>query len=63
MNFAKSQLQFLVGNNVVCRPLEECPIYLKFAVAWRQNASNPTLQVFMKILQEKTSEHTYLTRA
>jgi DNA-binding transcriptional LysR family regulator len=62
ITFVSSQLQFLVGNNVVCRPLEKCPIHLKFAAAWRQSAANPTLQVFMKILQEKIAEHTYLTR-
>jgi DNA-binding transcriptional LysR family regulator len=61
ITFVSSQLQFLVGHNVVCRPLEDCPIHLKFAAAWRQNASNPTLRAFIKVLQEKISEYNYST--
>jgi DNA-binding transcriptional LysR family regulator len=50
ITFVSSQLQFLVGSNVVCRPVEQCPIHLKFAAAWRQNPASPTLQTFVKIL-------------
>jgi DNA-binding transcriptional LysR family regulator len=50
ITFVSSQLQFLVGSNVVCRPLEKCPVHLKFAAAWRKNASSPTLQALIKIL-------------
>jgi DNA-binding transcriptional LysR family regulator len=53
ITFVSSQLQFLVGRNVVCRPLETCPIQLKLAAAWRQNAANPTLRAFIKVLQGK----------
>jgi DNA-binding transcriptional LysR family regulator len=61
ITFVSSELQFLVGRNVVCRPLETCPIHLKLAAAWRQNASNPTLRAFIKVLQEKISEYNYST--
>lgn len=61
ITFVSSELQFLVGRNVVCRPLETCPIHLKLAAAWRQNASNPTLREFIKVLQEKISEYNYST--
>ncbi|MGF1569992.1 MAG: LysR family transcriptional regulator [Nodosilinea sp.] len=60
ITFVSSQLQFLVGNNVVCRPLEECPIYLKLAAAWRQNASSPILQALIKILL-KASDYNGIT--
>ncbi|NJL98501.1 MAG: LysR family transcriptional regulator [Synechococcaceae cyanobacterium SM2_3_2] len=52
ITFVSSQLQFLVGSNVVCRPLGKCPIRFKFAAAWRKNAASPTLQTFIKILLE-----------
>ncbi len=61
ITFVSSQLQFLVGRNVVCRPLEKCPIDLKLAAAWRQNASNPTLRAFTRILQKKIPDHTDCT--
>jgi DNA-binding transcriptional LysR family regulator len=61
ITFVSSELQFLVGRNVVCRPLETCPIHLKLAAAWRQNASNPTLRAFIKVLQEKISKYNYST--
>jgi DNA-binding transcriptional LysR family regulator len=53
ITFVSSQLQFLVGCNVVCRPLENCPIHLKLAAAWRQNPSNSTLRALIKILAKK----------
>jgi DNA-binding transcriptional LysR family regulator len=53
ITFVSSQLQFLVGSKVVCRPLEKCPVHLKLAAAWRQNASNPPLRELLKILATK----------
>jgi DNA-binding transcriptional LysR family regulator len=50
ITFVSKSLQFLVGNEVVCRPLANCPIHLKFAAAWRQSSVSPTLQTFLKIL-------------
>jgi DNA-binding transcriptional LysR family regulator len=55
ITFVSSQLQFLVGANAVCRPLAKCPIHLKLAAAWRQNASSPPLRAFIQILQKELS--------
>jgi DNA-binding transcriptional LysR family regulator len=53
ITFAPENLQFLVGNEVVCKPLENCPIRLKFAAAWRQSSASSTLREFLKIMQEQ----------
>lgn len=50
ITFVTECYQFLVGKNVICRPLENCPIYLEFAAAWRQRYTNPTLQNLLQIL-------------
>lgn len=54
ITFTTDRLQFLVGSNVVCRPLDGCPISLKFAAAWQKHASNPTQREALKILLEKS---------
>ena len=54
VTFVSGSLQFLVGTEVVCRPLANCPIYLQFAAAWRQNSTLPTLQAFLKILLKES---------
>jgi DNA-binding transcriptional LysR family regulator len=53
ITFTPENLQFLVGNEVVCKPLENCPIRLKFAAAWRQSSASSTLREFLKIMQEQ----------
>ncbi|WP_216634601.1 LysR family transcriptional regulator [Gloeomargarita lithophora] len=53
ITFAPENLQFLVGDEVVCKPLENCPICLKFAATWRRNSASPTLREFLKIMQEQ----------
>ncbi len=54
ITFVSDRLQFLVGKNVVCRPLKNCPIYLQFGAAWRQSSSNPALYNLLKILSSAT---------
>ncbi|NJL55010.1 LysR family transcriptional regulator [bacterium] len=53
ITFVPENLQFLVGSEVVCKALQDCPICLKFAAAWRQNSISPTLREFLKIMREK----------
>lgn len=60
ITFVPENLQFLVGSEVVCRPLTNCPIHLKFAAAWRQNSANPTLWAFLKIMREQPLMHNHL---
>ena len=50
ITFVSDRFQFLVGGNVVCRPLENCPIYLEFGAAWRQRSTNPALHNLLQIL-------------
>lgn len=54
ITFVSDRLQSLVGKEVICRPLEHCPIRLKFGAAWRHDSANPILQNIVKILIEKT---------
>ncbi|NER78549.1 MAG: LysR family transcriptional regulator [Leptolyngbya sp. SIO1D8] len=54
ITFISDYLRSLIGPDVVCRPLENCPIRLKFGAAWRQNLTNPTLHNILNILIEKT---------
>ncbi|MGD1859692.1 MAG: LysR substrate-binding domain-containing protein [Leptolyngbyaceae cyanobacterium] len=53
ITFTSDRLQCLVGNNVACRPLANCPIRLKFAAVWPQKSINPKLNAFLKVCQEK----------
>jgi DNA-binding transcriptional LysR family regulator len=50
ITFVSESVYPLVGTEVVCRPLANCPIRLKFAAAWRKDAHTPTLQEFLAIL-------------
>lgn len=50
VSFVSESVQSLVGTDVVCRALADCPIKLKFAAAWRQSSTPPTLQSFLKNL-------------
>ncbi|MEM6521083.1 MAG: LysR substrate-binding domain-containing protein [Cyanobacteria bacterium P01_C01_bin.70] len=52
ITFTPDSLQCLVGNNVACRPLANCPIRLKFAAVWPQKSVNPKLKAFLKICQQ-----------
>jgi DNA-binding transcriptional LysR family regulator len=60
ITFISESLQSLLGTEVVCRPIANCPIHLEFAAAWRQNSANPTLRAFLTILLEKPLEHNHL---
>ena len=53
ITFVAASSQASVGQEVVCRPLVDCPIKLQFAAAWRQNSTAPTLREFLAILLEK----------
>jgi DNA-binding transcriptional LysR family regulator len=53
ITFVSESLQFLIGKNVVCRPVADCPLHLKFAAAWRKNAVPPTLQAFLTIVRDR----------
>jgi DNA-binding transcriptional LysR family regulator len=55
ITFISESWQSLVGTEVVCRPLANCPIHLEFAAAWRQNSATPTLRAFLTIMQENLS--------
>jgi DNA-binding transcriptional LysR family regulator len=57
ITFVSDRLQFLVGTDVVCRPLANCPVSLKFAAAWRQTSDSPTLRAFLSILQGNPLEN------
>ena len=52
ITFVSESAQSAVGNEVICRPLADCPMKLQFAAAWRQDAIAPTLREFLAILLE-----------
>lgn len=56
ITFVSECVQSIVGTDVVCRPLTDSPINLKFAAAWRQDFITPTLQEFLAVLLEETQE-------
>ncbi len=49
ITFVSDSLQSLVGKDVVCKPLADCPITLKFAATWRLMNSNPSLHAFLQV--------------
>ena len=55
ITFVSDRLQGLVGGNVVCRPIENCPIYLEFGAAWRQQSLNPALHNLLQIFFNTSS--------
>lgn len=56
ITFTSEHSQPLVGKDVVCKPLADCPLRLKFAAAWRQDATNPALREALKILLDTQTE-------
>jgi DNA-binding transcriptional LysR family regulator len=52
ISFVSESVQSLVGTDVICRALANCPIKLRFAAAWRQSLTAPTLQEFLAVLQQ-----------
>jgi len=54
ISFVSESVQSLVGTDVVCRALADCPIKLKFAAAWRQGSTAPTLHAFLDSLLRGT---------
>ncbi len=50
ITFVSERFQSLIGENVACRPLENCPIYLEFGAAWRRRSTNPVLHNLLQIL-------------
>ena len=57
ITFVSEHSQFKVGGNVICRPLEYCPIFLEFGAAWRQRSTNPALHNLLKILLDTIPVH------
>ncbi|MFK8182691.1 MAG: LysR family transcriptional regulator [Phormidesmis sp.] len=57
ITFITAYSQFRTGKNVICRPLENCPISLKFAAAWRQRSTNPTLQNLLNVLPDTVTAY------
>lgn len=53
ITFVSDRLQALVGTEVICRPIANCPMQLQFAAAWRENHANPTLTAFLSILHDR----------
>jgi DNA-binding transcriptional LysR family regulator len=56
ISFVSEGLHEAVGANVVCRPLEYCPIKQKLAAAWRQDATAPAIHSFLALMQEQLLE-------
>lgn len=56
ISFVPEGMQAAVGTNVVCRPLEYCPIKQKLAAAWRQDATAPAIHSFLALMQEQLLE-------
>ncbi|MGD1899867.1 MAG: LysR family transcriptional regulator [Phormidesmis sp.] len=52
ITFVSDRFQSLVGKNVICRPLKNCPVFLEFGAAWRQRSTNPALLNATKILDK-----------
>ncbi|MEL6263313.1 MAG: LysR family transcriptional regulator [Cyanobacteria bacterium J06626_6] len=50
ITFVSEHAQFQVGENAICRPIENCPISLEFGAAWRSRSTNPTLHNLLNIL-------------
>lgn len=53
ISFVSEGLQAALGANVICKPLEYCPIKQKLAVAWRQDATTPAIQSFLALVEEQ----------
>lgn len=50
ITFVSECVQPVVGTDVVCRPLADSPITLKFAATWRKDFISPTLREFLVVL-------------
>ncbi|MEM9947946.1 MAG: LysR substrate-binding domain-containing protein [Cyanobacteria bacterium P01_D01_bin.36] len=50
ITFISEHTQFKVDDSVICRPIENCPISLKFGAAWRSRSTNPALHNLLNIL-------------
>ena len=54
ITFIPVGLQILVGKNLVCKPIENLPLKLEFAAAWRSLSTMPALSNFLEILEAIT---------
>ncbi|MGG6266205.1 LysR family transcriptional regulator [Leptolyngbya sp. AN03gr2] len=52
VTFVPKSVQALVGTEVICKPLEPCPIQMEFAAAWRSNDQAPVLEAFLAIVRK-----------
>lgn len=55
ITFIPVGLQILVNEDLVCKPIEDLPIKLEFAAAWRSLVTMPVLQEFLKLLRTMES--------
>lgn len=51
VTFIPAGLQTSIGNNVVCKPIENLDLKLEFAAAWRSPIMTTTLQGFLELLE------------
>ncbi len=51
ITFIPVGLKILVSEDLVCKPIENFPIKLEFAAAWRLFATKPSLQGFLRLLR------------
>lgn len=51
ITFIPVGLQILVSEDLVCKPIENFPIKLEFAAAWRFVSIQPSLQEFLRLLR------------
>ncbi len=50
ITFIPAGLPILGSENLICKPLEDLPIKLEFAAAWRSPIATPTLSKFLTVL-------------
>lgn len=56
ITFVSEHSQFRVGDTMICRPLENCPIALEFGAAWRKRSTNPALHNLLHMLFDTMPE-------
>ncbi|MBE9011064.1 LysR family transcriptional regulator [Pseudanabaenaceae cyanobacterium LEGE 13415] len=54
VTFIPESIQTLVSAEVVCKPIEPCPIQMEFAAAWRRNDQTPVLEAFLAIVRKSS---------
>ena len=52
ITFIPAGLQTLIGDNLICKPMQNLSLKLEFAAAWRSAATLPVLQEFLMLLKK-----------